>query len=92
MHTHSVGWEPLAHYQADYWNIAMNQPYTFVANDTLTATRGNQGLDMLPKTRKILIQYGTLAITMQRISCLTFGTTQVISIKPLNIATRASFP
>jgi hypothetical protein len=48
-HTHNVDWEPLANYQADYWNITVNQPYTFVANDTLTVSSGNQGLGITAK-------------------------------------------
>jgi hypothetical protein len=43
-YTHNVDWEPLANYQADYWNITINQPYTFVANDTLTVSSGDQWL------------------------------------------------
>jgi len=48
-HTHNVYWEPLANYQTDYWNITINQPYTFVANDTLTVSSGNQWLGITAK-------------------------------------------
>jgi hypothetical protein len=42
MYTHGVGWEPLANYQVDYWNVSISQPYTFVANNTLTVSSGIQ--------------------------------------------------
>jgi len=48
-HTHSVSWEPLAGNRADYWNITMNQPYTFVATDTLAVSSGEQLLGVTAK-------------------------------------------
>jgi hypothetical protein len=49
VYTHGVGWEPLANYQADYWNVTVNQSYTFVANDTLGVSSGNQWLGITAK-------------------------------------------
>ncbi len=49
VHTHNVDWKPLANDQADHWNITINQPYTFVANDTLSVTSGDQLLGITAK-------------------------------------------
>ena len=47
--THNVGWEPLADYRTDYWNITINQPYTFAATDSLTVSSGEQLLGVTAK-------------------------------------------
>jgi hypothetical protein len=49
VYTHNVDWVPLANGQADYWNITINQPYRFVANDTLTVSSGDQLLGITAK-------------------------------------------
>jgi hypothetical protein len=45
-YTHTVKWTTMANHQTDFWNITVTNPYTVVLNDTMTASSGNQFLEV----------------------------------------------